>query len=90
MMFSVIKKFRHECADFSEGLETLGGVFNPHKKKCGPPTDEVITECRLSTQAQSFILLVMTQERRVGDLGIIVAGEDRVAKGEMVNDIVML
>ena len=59
----------HECADFSEGLETLGAHFNPHKKSHGGPTDE---------------------ERHVGDLGNIVAGEDGVAKGEMTNDLVML
>lgn len=30
----------HECADFSEGLETLGAHFNPHNKNHGGPDDE--------------------------------------------------
>lgn len=59
----------HENADFSEGLETLGGRYNPHGKKHGSPDDE---------------------ERQVGDLGNIVAGDDGVAKGTMTNNLVML
>lgn len=59
----------HECADFSEGLDTLGGVFNPHNKNHGGPGDE---------------------ERRVGDLGNIVAGEDKVATGELTSDLIFL